>query len=299
MAAPVSAVIPNWNGEAHLGRMLESLQQQSLPPAQVIVVDNGSLDRSAEIAAEFGVDLIRLERNRGFAAAVNDGIRAARHPLVAILNNDVELEAEWLERLVTAMENPEFWFASGKILDMRDPALLDGAFDAVCRGACALRCGKGRADNAVWNMGRRVYFVPFTAVLFRKRIFDELGGLDEDFESYLEDIEFGFRCARRALSGIYVPEARCRHWGSATLGMWHTETVRRIARNQLLLVAKHFPRHWVREYGWPVLVAQLLWGIVALRHGAFFSYLRGSGPAYGPSASIGSRERVRRVCTRS
>src|SRR5207302_5851011 len=76
-------------------------------------------------------------------------------------------------------------------------------------------------------------------------------------------------------SGVYVPDAKARHKGSATLGRWHKDTVRRISRNQLLLVARHFPRKWVLRYGWPVLVGQTLWGLLALRHGAGLAFLRG------------------------
>jgi len=102
-----------------------------------------------------------------------------------------------------------------------------------------------------------------------------VGLLDEEFESYLEDVDFGLRCAELGLSGLYVPEAIAYHAGSATLGRWHRDTVRKMARNQLLLVAKHYPPDWVKRYGWCVLVAQILWGFVALRHGAFPGYLAG------------------------
>ncbi len=77
------------------------------------------------------------------------------------------------------------------------------------------------------------------------------------------------------LPGVYVPQAVGYHEGSATLGRWHPDTVRRMARNQLLLIAKHYPANWVFRYGWPVFVAQALWGLVALRHGAGLAYLQG------------------------
>jgi GT2 family glycosyltransferase len=106
-------------------------------------------------------------------------------------------------------------------------------------------------------------------------VFERVGFLDEKFESYLEDVDFGLRCAQAGLGGVYVPEAVAYHQGSATLGRWHGETVRKIARNQLLLVAKHYPPNWILRYGWPVFIAQTLWGFIALRHGALFSYLVG------------------------
>jgi len=99
--------------------------------------------------------------------------------------------------------------------------------------------------------------------------------LDERFESYLEDVDFGIRCGLGGFKGHYVPEAVARHWGSATLGVWNKETVRRIARNQVYLVAKHYPMDWALRYGWAVLVGQLLWGLVAARHGRVSAFLRG------------------------
>ncbi|HEY1337254.1 MAG TPA: hypothetical protein VGF59_07075, partial [Bryobacteraceae bacterium] len=82
-----------------------------------------------------------------------------------------------------------------------------------------------------------------------------------------------FRLAALHLPGLYVPTAIARHHGSASLGRWHPDTVRRIARNQIFLVARHYPSP--TRYLWPILVAQILWGFVALRHAAGFAWLRG------------------------
>ena len=127
----------------------------------------------------------------------------------------------------------------------------------------------------MWNQRRTIQLAPFTAAVFRAALFERVGFLDERFESYLEDVDFGLRCAEAGFGGLYVPEAVAYHQGSATLGRWHPDTVRRISRNQLLLVAKHYPPNWILRYGWPVLIAQALWGFVALRHGALLSYVAG------------------------
>jgi GT2 family glycosyltransferase len=272
---PVAIVIPNWNGSALLARLLESLQRQSHPVERVIVVDNGSLDDSSAVARRAGATLIELGLNTGFSHAVNRGIRAAGSGWIAILNNDVSLEPDWLGKLVENADASNAWFAAGKLLDAVRPDRIDGAFDAICRGGCAWRCGHGRPDSALWNQPQEIRFPPFTAAIFRAELFDSVGLLDEEFESYLEDIDFGIRCAAAGRTGIYVPQAIAYHEGSATLGRWHPDTVRKIARNQLLLVAKHYPRKWVLRYGWPVFVAQILWGFTALRHGAFVAYLTG------------------------
>jgi GT2 family glycosyltransferase len=271
----VSVVIPNWNGAELLSTLLPSLFRQEHPPDRVIVVDNGSADDSAGVARGAGAGVVALDRNIGFAGAVNRGIRECASEWVVILNNDVELTPGWLRNLLDRAETTGAWFASGKLLAAAERERIDGTFDAVCKGACSWRCGSGRLDSPLWNRERVVHFAPFTATLFRAELFERAGLLDEAFESYLEDADFGFRCAIQGLTGVYVPAAIAYHRGSATLGKWHPDTVYRMARNQLLLVAKYYPAAWIRKFGWRVLVAQTLWGLVAARHGAGLAFIRG------------------------
>ncbi len=206
-----------------------------------------------------------MGRNAGFAAAVNRGIREARGEWLAILNSDVELAPDYLEKLAA----PDAPFATGKILSPH--GTLDATFDLTSRAGTTWRAGAGMADTAPFDRACDIASPPFTAVLVRADVFERAGLLEERFESYLEDAEFGLRCARLGIHGRYVPEARAVHAGSATLGRWHPETVRRIARNQLFLVARHLPARW----WWAVLVGQLLWGGVAFRHGRGLAWMRG------------------------
>src|SRR5205814_269103 len=90
------------------------------------------------------------------------------------------------------------------------------------------------------------------------------GGFDDAFESYLEDVDFGLRCAALGLKGRYVPEAVAYHQGSASLGRWNPQTVRRIARNQVYLVAKHIP---LGRYWWAIVVG--IAGVAAWRRMGF------------------------------
>jgi GT2 family glycosyltransferase len=269
--ATVAAVIPHWNRRELLVALLESLRAQKLPFDEIIVADNGSSDDSAEVAARAGARVLRLGRNFGFAAAVNRGLEAAQADWVAILNNDVALEPDWLFTLFEAATRNDAWFAVGKILRAGAPGIIDGTFDEVSRGACACRCGSGKPDGPWWNQPRSIRFAPMTASLFRRDLFRAIGNLDESFGSYLEDVEFGLRCAVAGRGGVYAPAAVAHHRGSATRGEWHGDTVRQIARNQVLIAAKHFrgrPR-------FPIVAGQLLWGLVAFRHGRGWSYLRG------------------------
>jgi hypothetical protein len=266
-----AAVVPHWNRRDLLQALLANLREQTLPFDQIIVADNGSTDDSAEVAERAGATVIRMGRNLGFAAAVNQGLAAARADWIAILNNDVTLAPDWLATLLATAEQEDAWFATGKTLMASDPSRIDGAFDAISRGACAWRCGSGRPDAPVWNQLRRIRMAPMTAALFRSRLFEEIGTLDEEFESYLEDVDFGIRCAIQSRWGLYVPSATACHQGSSTWGQWNKYSVRLMARNQVLLTAKHF-RGLSR---WPIVAGQLLWGLTALRHGCAGAYLQG------------------------
>ena len=269
--ATVAAVIPHWNRRELLVALLESLRAQKLPFDEIILADNGSSDDSAEVAERAGARVLRLGRNFGFAAAVNRGIEAARTDWVAILNNDVTLDPDWLCALLGAASREAASFAVGKILRAGAPGIIDGTFDEISRGACACRCGSSKPDGPWWNEPRPIRFAPMTAALFRRDLFHEVGTLDESFGSYLEDVEFGLRCALDGHGGVYLPAAVAHHRGSATRGEWHSDTVRQIACNQVLLAAKHFrgqPR-------FPIVAGQLLWGLLAFRHGRGWSYLRG------------------------
>jgi hypothetical protein len=215
-----------------------------------------------------------MSTNTGFSNAINAGLDACRTPWVAVLNNDVELAPDWLGRLVEAAGDG-YAFATGKVLDWSQRTIIDGTYDLVARSGCAWRAGSGSPDGECWRHRREIWCAPFTAVLFRTSTFAKLGHLDTDFGSYLEDVDFGLRCFVAGCKGIFVPEALAWHRGSATLGRWSAEAVRLISRNQLLLVAKHFPAGWSPARMWPVIAGQTLWGLLALRHGRLPAYLKG------------------------
>ena len=266
----ITAIVPVWNGRELLERLLASLAAQTCRIDELIVVDNGSEDAAPDVARQAGARVIEMGRNAGFAAAVNHGIGEARGEWIAVLNSDVELAPDYLEKLVMAKSA----FATGKILN-RETGAIDGTFDAACCGGTSWRVGSGRADGPWFSKPRPIWSAPWTAALFRADLFQKIGILEESFESYLEDVDFGLRCIRARIAGAYVPEAIAWHRGSATLGRWHPDTVRRIARNQMFLLARHYSKRLLLRWGWKILVAQALWGVVALRHGAGMAWIRG------------------------
>jgi GT2 family glycosyltransferase len=283
----VTAIIPHWNRRDLLASLLDSLKQQTRPFDCVLVVDNGSEDDSAALAEQAGAQVLRMGGNLGFATAVNRGIQNEIQngdcDWIAILNNDVRLQPDWLSILLETAEREKACFATGKTLSESSASAIDGTFDEISRGACAWRCGAGKPDSPVWNQMGRIRMAPMTAALFHRTLFDTVGLLDESFGSYLEDVDFGLRCAVAGRSGIFVPQAVAYHRGSASGGRWHKDTVRLISRNQVLLARKHFRGQPV----WPIVVGQLLWGLVAFRHGRFISYLLGKMQGLGCAPAVG------------
>jgi GT2 family glycosyltransferase len=302
----VTVVIPTWKRKDLLQNCLHSIDQQYFRDFVVIVVSNGAGDEAERLAEAAGCTIIRLPSNRGFAAAVNAGIAHGQSPYVLVLNDDVELDPRWLERTVAFLdEHPEISYCCGKIYQA-DGALLDNAGDALSLGGSAWRLGYGRPGlggsppngatldgngSGSFDFPRPVWAVSATATLFRRTAFDwkvldqntvnqtavkKIGGFDEDYFAYLEDMDFSLHAARAGLRGYYLPAATSRHWGSATLGGPDSAAViRLLTQNQLLLLAKQFPTGLLLRLAPRIVWAQILWAMLAVRKLRFGAYLAG------------------------
>jgi len=270
-----TAIIPLHNRADLLEGLLDSIARQTVPFAEIVVVDNASTDGAAALARVRGCRVIEMGENAGFARAVNQGWRSAATDWVAILNSDVELDGRWLERLSTGAGDAGY--ATGIILDATNRNAIDGTYDLMSRAACAWRAGHGESRG--FEKGSPITIAPGTACIFRRDVLDRLNGFDERYGSYLEDVDLGLRCLREGFTGVYVPDAVAYHHGSATLGRWNPQVVRLISRNQLLLVARHYDRALFRSCFRHIVAGQLLWGLVALRHGAALAWLAGKRDA--------------------
>jgi GT2 family glycosyltransferase len=269
----VSAVIPTWNRVELVRSLLENLHVQTRRSDRILIVDNGSSDGTPALARQLGAECIELGHNMGFAAAVNEGICRTDTDWILILNNDVVLQPDWLETLLRTAIARNAAFAVGRLLQPEGP--LDGSWDLVSRGAYAWRCGYQRPNGGPWSQPRKIALAPMTAALFHRRVFDRVGLLETRFESYYEDVDFGIRCALAGLAGVYEPAAVATHLGKATLGKRAARVYFLSARNQVLLLAKHYPARTLRRFAWPILVGQTLALLAAARQGHPISALRG------------------------
>lgn len=277
--ARTTIVIPNYNGARHLAALLPSIAAQTRPVARILVVDNGSTDESRQVVTG-RAELITLPENRGFARATNIGIRNASSPFVAIVNNDVVLHPKWLATLEDALDTLGADYAGPLLTTASEPDCIDGAFDLLSRSGCPIRAMNGATVNSLPDsQPSPAPFVPMTAALFRTKLFEDVGALDEFFENYLEDVEFSLRAAAAGAQGLFVPGARATHVGSATLGTWSERATYWNSRNQVCLVARHYPAQLLRRWWWPIFVGHCLYLLLALSRGRFLAAVRGKASA--------------------
>ncbi len=295
----ISVVVPNYNGAAYLASCLSSLAQQSRSDFEVLVVDNGSSDDSVERARQVapGAVILRQDRNLGFAGAANAGARAARAGWIAILNNDTEVSAEWIEQCADAISrHPDAAFLSCRILDFRRRDFVYSAGDCFLRAGIGYRRGQEQPDRPEYDTEGEAFAACGCAALYRKSALEGVGGFDDRLFAYLEDVELGLRLQAADLRGYYLPSARVYHHGSATSGgEFSTLSVALRTRNSLLVLLKSVPAGILLRCVPMILLSQVFWLSRVIRNGRLLSYLRGlAGALLLAPGMFRSRSELRR-----
>ena len=285
MPPRVTIVIPNWNGVKLLHTCLSSLREQSFEDFETILVDNGSTDDSvAYTSRNFPeVRVLPLGENKGFSAAVNAGIRAARATeYVALLNNDTEVDPGWLHALVLDADayRDAGLFAS-KMVDFNDRRVLDGAGDVLRRSGLPLRLGHGEPDRGQYDEAAYVFGACAGAALYRREMLDDVGLFDEDFFANCEDGDLSFRAQLAGYRCRYAPESVVYHMGSATFGVRSQTSTRLGTRNSLLLLVKNLPAPLVPGLLPFILAGQLSRLLVTASTSTLRAHLQGLAEAAG------------------
>ncbi len=275
----ISVVIPNHNGASHLEGCLSSLQRQTYPRVEVVIVDNASSDGSVDVVARMApqAHVLRQDRNLGFAGGVNAGAHASHGDWIAVLNNDTEAAPGWLSECMRAAERrPEADFLACRILYLKEGDRVYSAGDCFLRAGIGYRRGQELRDRPEYAMETEIFAASGCAALYRTSVWREAGGYDERFFAYLEDVDLALRLQSRGRRGWYVPEAVVYHLGAATSGGEFSRlAVRLRTRNALLLLCRNLPARLLWRGSPRILAAQLTWLIRAILHGRAWSYLRG------------------------
>jgi GT2 family glycosyltransferase len=242
----ISVIIVSWNSAEHLPRCLESLLRQTFQRFEIILIDNGSVDRGTDGLEEkypkLDLRLERLAANVGFAASNNIGARRARGKWLALLNTDAFPEPDWLENLLQAAEtNQEFSFFASRQLQANAPELIDGAGDAYHISGLGWRRYYNLLSETYGRQEEEVFSPCGAAALYLRDDFLQTGGFDEDYFSYFEDIDLGFRLRLHGKKCLYVPQAVVQHVGSASTKKKGSFSVYYGYRNMMWTFAKDMP----------------------------------------------------------
>ncbi|MBI1234173.1 MAG: glycosyltransferase [Alphaproteobacteria bacterium] len=275
--ADVTVIIVAYSSREWLPRCLDSLSEQAVRPARVIVVENGSPEGMRITRADIPswVDFIENETNCGFAGANNQAARLADTRWLALLNPDAFAEPDWIEKLLDASRR---WpaakmFGSTQLAFGRD-GVLDGAGDAYHAFGLPFRGGYGLPVSYLPPEGE-TFSACAAAMMIDRELFLDLGGFDERFFCYCEDVDLGFRARLRGEIAIQVSDAIVRHVGYGSSGRWSPFAVYHGTRNRLWTFAKNMPFPWV----WILLpahaAATIALQFASIRRGVPLSYFRG------------------------
>ena len=205
-----------------------SLRQLDRPPAEVVIVDSGSVDGSAELvrSAYPEFELIDCGENVGFCRGNNLGIQATQSPYVLALNPDTVLQPDFLERLLPAFDDPQVGLVAGKLLRF-DQATLDSAGQLLTRSRRPRDRGYGRRDQGQFDRDEEVFGVCGAAALYRREMLDSVADpgpsyFDEVFFAFGEDLDLAWRARRAGWRSVYRHRAVGLHarGGSATGSTW-------------------------------------------------------------------------------
>jgi len=276
----VSVVIPTFDHAELVGRCLECVAQQSIPPYDVVVVsDGGGHDAVKAQCARFsGVRCVVHRQNRGFAAAVNHGIQESSGDYILLINDDVEMDKSCLETLQAALDaDPAIGFVTPRVLRHDDRGLLDSAGHALTRSGYTFNIGAGAQVVRALESQQHVMGAPGSAAMYRRSMLTEVGLFDEDFVWYLEDLDLSFRAQLWGHQCLYIPSAVATHRGQASTGAFYSgEKVFRTARNTVAVLFKDMPRQLLRKNVLRIVVFLVLQQLFHLfRTGQGIAYFRG------------------------
>lgn len=191
----VSLYIPCYNAEKYIARSIEGALKQTIPPDEILIIDDGCTDRTAEIVSKYPVRLIEHGCNKGLAAARNTAFTAAAHELVAALDADCVANPAWLEVLLSEMQDPAIVGAGGRLVE----TVLDCVADRWRKAHMTQDWGEHRLVDPPFMFGNNS--------LFRKSAVEKAGWYDEKLRTNAEDFDLSKRLREKGYKFVYRPEA--------------------------------------------------------------------------------------------
>lgn len=269
----VSVIVVNWNGGELLSKCIASIAAQSFAPKKVFLVDNNSTDNSLSALPELKqLKIIKLDANYGFAVANNRALAECSTKYVALLNPDALAEPAWLENLVRAAEADPTTAIFGSLqMMLHETGVIDGLGDIYHLSGLSWRRGYGRKFISSDAFQESIFSACACAALYRTEAMQGVGGFDEDYFCYFEDVDLGFRLRLAGHKATLVPGAVVLHSGSASTGGKRGDfSIYHAHRNLVWTFFKNMPSYLF----WILLPVHLALNFVAV----FYFIAKGKGP---------------------
>ncbi|MFQ5430672.1 MAG: glycosyltransferase family 2 protein [Phycisphaerae bacterium] len=278
MAEPVATVvIPNYNGMPYLPHLMGSLAAQSDRRLGILVVDDASSDDSvAYLRGQWpDANVIRNERNLGFAGSCNRGLSGAKTPFVVLLNNDTHVDADWLAEGLRPFDADDIGSVASLVLLADGPDRVDTAGDLYSVAGGAVKRGHRLPRGAAEKLPRACFSPSAASAFYRLEALKRVGGLDDRFESYYEDVDLGFRLAWAGYRCVFAPASVCYHHLSASYDPKGWRYHFNSARNAEIVWQAHMPATLRRKYHAAHLLFLLMQAMNKARQGCLRPYLAG------------------------
>lgn len=247
-------------------------------PTEVVVVDNGSGDGSPDLISQrcSGVRVVALDDNVGFAGGVNAGVEASGGEWVLLLNNDATIEPEGVARLLEAgRSSPRVGSVAAQMRFAAAPGVVNSAGIGLDRLGVAYDRGLGEAVADSAREPSEVFGASGGAALVRRRMLEELGGLDASFFFALEDVDLAWRARMAGWRALHAPGAVVWHHHGRT-GR-HTSAFKHfhVGRNRVRMLAKNAEPAHLRRWGAAILAYELAYLAYAMVADRTLAPLRG------------------------
>lgn len=261
----IEIIIVTWNGREDTLRCVEAVarQRQSISfDSRITVVDNGSSDGTTEaLLRRTDVRVLRLQENRGFTGGIRAAAEDSSADSLIFLNNDAVPEADWLDRLASAIHSagPEVMAVGGRILDYSGERVdFSGGFLTFDGHAFQRDFHRPVEESSDLPSGSELLFACGGNMIVRRKPYLDLGGFDDDYFAYLEDVDFGWRSWLSGWRTTYEPRAVVRHRSSATskrLGDYERGVL--FERNALQTAIKNYEAPYLKEAAGPIFLTFL------------------------------------------
>ncbi len=217
--ARVLVIVVAYNSGPYLQRCVDALEGQTFTDWEAVIWDNASTDGPIDrLRCGPRASVKHSSENLGFAAGNNRAAALSQSEFIAFLNPDAFPDPDWLERLVAAADSYGAEAIASLQLDDADPDILDGAGDCMSISGFPWRGGYGHPRSQAPTEPCEVFSACGAAALYRRAAFERLGGFEERYFCYCEDVDLGFRLRLAGGRCILEPRAVVRHVGGASSG---------------------------------------------------------------------------------